>query len=80
MTRRERRKRIIHGLSQGIGFYVLIGNRSHHAPFGDQDPLDMLTDDALDEVARDLVKQDRRFRRTNAANREFYVRQRAAAC
>lgn len=79
MTRRERRKSIIHGLSQGDGFFVLIGNRSHHAPFGSDDPLDMLTDDALDDVARDLVKQDRRLRRSAADSWAYFASQRGAA-
>ena len=71
MTRRERRKSLIRQLCHrdSARFTVTIGNSYQHRPGHGRDDLDMLTDEALDMVARDLVDGARRDRRRIEANR-----------
>lgn len=74
MTRRERRKSLIRQLCHrdSARFTVTIGNSYHHRPGNGRDDLDMLTDEALDMVARDLVEGARRHRRHVEENRAAF--------
>lgn len=72
MTRRQRLARIIRAYSSshpGPGFTVTIGNSYQHNPFAGRDVLDMLTDEALEIVARDLVQREAERKRRNERNR-----------
>lgn len=71
MTRRERRKSLIRRLchTDSARFTVTVGNSYQHRPGHGRDDLDMLTDDALDMVARDLAERDISWRRRIRENR-----------
>lgn len=76
LTRRDRLANIITNLCERNSprFTVTIGNGYRHNPFYGLDVFDMLTDEALEIVARNLINKNRATRKWVEENRAAWRR------